>query len=336
MQISQTGAFENSAIPRLETPRSIEVEQRLGLRFVGPSRDAIIDFRRELEQLSGFQAEEGRDFIIPQVGFLETPLSVVQRDLVNNALGRTYARNQVELQNRGFSIKIAESGERMSNLRGLIQAANLRAEFSTTPFGAGCEDWTGKERIFWLREKVALKTLEVVRALNRIGLLPFFEDGFRPYGVQEGYFRERLRLVREEHPDWDEVLIREEACSKIARNPRLAAHKAGAAIDYTLRTVDGFSLNLGNVWPEGGALVALNCPYVTFEQWRTRQLFKFSAESAGLVVYEGEDWHASFGDYLAAMIGGQAQTLYGPIYDFDRRTGEITPYAENDYEEPFA
>jgi hypothetical protein len=62
---------------------------------------------------------------------------------------------------------------------------------------------------------------------------------------------------------------------------------------------------------------------------RNRQLLQVSAGLSGLTLYIGEDWHISFGDNLASLdeygnVDKKYIAQYGPIKDFDRRTGEIT------------
>ena len=106
--------------------------------------------------------------------------------------------------------------------------------------------------------------------------------------------------------------------------------------------MDGTSLPLGNSYPEGGPKVAVRFPFITQEEWSTRQLFTLTMEMAGLRIYPYENLHASFGD-LSAGITGFSDTevtpnyngIYGPIKGFNLKTGEVEPYSIDEYFKPF-
>ena len=100
-------------------------------------------------------------------------------------------------------------------------------------------------------------------------------------------------------------------------------------------------MDLGNKYPEGGALVAMDCPFVTKKQWETRQIFKNVFSMAGFALYKGEDWHVSFHDNLAGVKGGKIVSnytaSYGPIKQFDEISGEIiSSYSKSELDIPFS
>ena len=273
--------------------------------------------------------------------FLVEPLSEDQRKLVDAQLGEFYAQRSVSQQEAIATVPIKESSEKMAFLPKLFQERGLPLSLSDIPFNKACGEWADKPRVFWVRESMADRLLILARALFEANLLFHIEDAFRPIGVQEGLFKRRVDWIITEHPDWDWQAVITEAKSKTAVSPRLASHKSGAAIDITLRKIsDGSPLDLGNKYPEGGALVAVDCPFVTAEQWQTRQLFANSFRMAGFAIYDGEDWHASYQDNLAGVSNGNVidryVAKYGPIKSFSLETGQILEvYDLNEYDKPF-
>lgn len=279
--------------------------------------------------------------ISPPDFFLVKPLSDKQRQVINARLAKFYAQRSVSQQEVIATVPIEESFERMCFLPSLFQEAGIPLSLSDLPFDKACGEWAGKRRVFWLRELVAYRLVVLGAALFKAGLSLRVEDAFRPVDVQEGLFRRRVEWILNEHPDWDWETVIKEARSKTAVTPRLASHKSGAAVDITLmRISDNSPLDLGNKYPEGGALVAIDCPFVTMEQWQTRQIFANSFRMAGFSIYPGEDWHASCGDNLAgvrdnAIIEGY-KARYGPIKEFSWDTGEILEvYSKDEYDKVF-
>ena len=326
------------------------LRDRYGIRFTEPLPGHLYGVKKLIDPMA--EVLNKPEISIDQMGqpahgFLKNPLTDEQKKAVNDTLGPIYAQESVQFQERLANLPIEESGEKMVSLvERLSRAGSPRVSFSDKPFHpASLNGWAGKPRVFWVRETVADKLVSAATALNEVGIMPHFEDGFRPIGVQEGLLKRRVQeIIIPAHPDWDPVddfeKIMTEAQSKTAIKPVFAGHKGGAAVDLTLRTLDGIPLPLGNEYPQGDALVNLDCPYVTREQWKTRQVFKNIMLLVGMNPYPGEDWHGSFGDNLAgANPDGSPKdgyvAQYGPIKGFDPQTGEIEPYHPTDYDRPF-
>ncbi len=273
--------------------------------------------------------------------FLIKPLTTEQRKKLDQELAGFYANRSVEHQKIIASVPIKESFEKMLHIPSLFQESNVSLSLSDIPFNEACGEWAGKKRVFWLRESMATRLLDLGHALSEVGLMLHVEDAYRPIGVQEGLFKRRVNWISKEHPDWAWEDVITEAKSKTAVSPRLASHKSGAAIDITLRKiVNSLPLDLGNKYPEGGALVAIDSPFVTVEQWHTRQIFANSFKMAGFTIYPGEDWHASFCDNLAGVSQGSRikdyVARYGPIKKFSLYTGEILDvYSNHEYDKFF-
>lgn len=322
---------------------SPEAESSLSLEWVAVDADLLEQLQQTLEAIAqslGTQTPE----VIPPERFLRKPLTKSQDAAISLHLQESYAQAALQLQDALMSVTIAESAEKMVAVPKLFAEYGVPLSLSSLPFHAACGEWGGKPRVFWARAQVADKVLRAAQALQQQGFMIHLEDCFRPLGVQEGLFKRRVQLTLAEHPewitDWDKVW--QEARSKTAISPWMAGHKSGAAVDITLRTLEGEPLPLGNAYPEGGPKVALVYPYVTQAQWSTRQLFSVSMELAGLRLYPYENWHASWGDLSAAIVQGstsEAQqnyvTQYGPIKGFDPQTGDILPYNPEEYFHPF-
>jgi O-succinylbenzoate synthase len=277
------------------------------------------------------------DIFIPEYGFLAEPLTLKQKNDLNDDLGQVYAHESVKFQDEVQNIEIEECGEKMVSLQDVFAEEGLTVFFSDKPYHEACGEWAGKSRVYWVREQVSRKLVMAIKALNEIGLTFTIQDAFRPVGVQEGLFKRRITdFILPEHPDWSWEKILLEARSKTGINPRLSGHKSGASIDATLTTLEGEELPMGNKYPEGGAMVALNFPYLTKNEWQTRQLFSAVMRMVGLVPYPGEDWHASYGDNLAGKsTKTDNPSIYGPIKGFNESNGEIIPYDFDEYDKPF-
>lgn len=265
---------------------------------------------------------------VPEV-FLSHNLNLNQKKSINETETEEAAAASVTMQESLLTVPIKESFEKMKNLESMFLEHGLRSSFSAIPFHKACGDWAGKERQFWVREEFAHRLALMGGLIETLGLQIHFEDAFRPIGVQEGLFKRRVAWTINDHEDWAMTQVITEARSKTAVTPRLASHKGGAAVDLMLRENDGVFIDIGHQYPDGGALVYQNTPFVTQEQWQNRQILKIASKLAGLSMYVGEDWHLSFGDNLASLnenLIPQAGYIakYGPIKEFSKITGEIS------------
>ena len=320
------------------------LEDKFNIIFTSPDPDLLLRLNEQIATVAQQLGTEPHLPTLPDRGFLESPLDPVNEGGLLKHLSETYAQNAVALQDKLTSVVLDESGEKMLNLPALFQSHGIDISLSSLPFHSACGDWSGQQRVFWVRESVGERILKAGESLKSIGVVLHLEDGFRPVGVQEGLFSRRVGMILNEHPEWiDEwEKVWKEARSKTAISPWMAGHKSGAAIDITLYSSDGKPLPLGNKYPDGGPKVAIDYPYVTQEEWATRQLFTATMEMSGLRLYPYENWHVSFGD-LSAGIQAYSMTeitpnyhgIYGPIKGFDPTTGDVEPYPIEEYFEPF-
>lgn len=335
----------------------VDVEQLgddYGVEFAIPTTEQLDAFANDCSSL--VEARTGLDDLYNELGvrltkravlyqpsrFLAEPLTDEQVVKINERETAGIAAYCVGLQEKLEEVPIQESGEPMTHLPTLFDRYGLPITFSSVPFHAACGEWAGKQREFWARRGVADRLIITGMLLQAVDLQLHIEDAFRPVGVQEGLFRRRVQWTKRDHPDWSDDQILTEAKSKTAVKPRLASHKAGAAIDaLPCDSSSGELLDFGHKYPDGGALVFPRTPFITFEQWRNRQLFQLASGLGGLTLYVGEDWHVSYGDNLASIdesghVREDYIARYGPIKEFDHDTGEIvSPYTNEEMNQVF-
>ena len=308
----------------------IEKYTAYGLAYENPAQFGLEPYYTELQK-------ELVEFInIEQQGrlFLERPLSSAEKQRIQPETLAT-AINAEVFQQQVSKIAIQENFEALVNLRSLPEQ-QLAWSFSDTPYHQACGDWAGKERLFYVRAALAEALVRLETMAESIGYALHFEDAFRPTGVQEGLFQRRIEMAKAQSPDLSDDDILLEAKSKTAFTPRIAAHKAGAAVDVRRRDIASNTLvDIGHEYPEGGELVRLDTPYVTREQWKNRKILAFLAQKANLAMYPYEDWHLCIGDATAAVVRGEQSARYGPIRSFDT-DGSITKIYHNDeLDQPF-
>ncbi len=317
-----------------------EIGEIVGLQFRQPTKEEI----SELTDTLFLAAEELKaDFEFPHShnGILVDAPTESQRKMLGDMLNVPYGNYFMNLQDGLRPINIQEAGDRMVNLQTVLPENGVKTSFSQAPINEFGGEWAGKPKVFWVRERVAEKLIKAGSAYNKIGLVPHFEDAFRPYGVQEGLFQTVVNRIVSEKGNISDGQLLAEARSMVAISPWISGHKAGASVDMTLKSIEGNSLDLGHPYLALGAQVAIDYPFVTWEQYRTRQIFAKVSEMAELTVYPGEDWHVSWGDNSADIMRpieekNNLVTQYGPIKSFDSKSGEIEPYAPAEYYQPYS
>jgi len=303
-----------------------QLREKYGVEWVPLDSTEWSRHSAQLTALAGGNSAAITDLLTPPARpFLKEPPTSAQREAIDAGETIALAAVSVAQQDEIARVPIQENREPLVCLRELDEAHSLGWDFSEKGFHPACGDWAGKPRVFRVRAGLAERLRAMTKRLYRINLSLFFEDAFRPVGVQEGLLKRRLNWVKEQHPDWNTDQIITEVRSKTAVTPRLASHKSGAAVDVRLRSEEtGEFLDIGHAYAEGGALVQLDSPFVTQQQWQNRQLLYAVARLESVAMYPGEDWHLSYGDNLAGWVYQHTQPApYGPIKSYDETTGEI-------------
>jgi D-alanyl-D-alanine dipeptidase len=316
-----------------------ETPPELGITFTEPTKAETEQFENELAIIADNLGVSAPTLALPERGFIGRRLTSEQHAFLTNLLDPIYSRIFTDMQDKVRYLPIHESGERMIALKKVFDGGGVPASFSERPITPYGGIMSGKPRIYFTRETAATTQLRAAEALGKIGVRLHFEDAFRPLGVQEGLFQHGIELAQAAHPNYDIDAIIAKARSKVAVTPHFAGHKGGAATDLSLINQEtGTRLDTGHEYLDHGACVILDFPYLTFPQFRARQLFAQSMKMAGMDIYPGEDWHASLGDVGAAMASGtpsEYPVKYGPIKGFDPVTGDIDPYDPSEYYERF-
>lgn len=308
-------------LPRLST----DSERALKITFRDPSFEELSELREVLTQLAQLFKKSIPAPSSPALQILSSPLTELQRNEIDKALIPTYSTLLEESEKPREEMLFQESGEPLAHLPLLLSEAQVCFSLTSATFHEACGEWAGKPKIFWIRTTIAKKVAALAKALNSIDLSMRLEDGFRPLEVQKGLYQRRIASIRAAYPHLADEEIKKEARAKTACAPYRAAHMSGAALDLTLCSLEGTPLPLGNSYPSGGASAMLCFPYVTWEEYRTRQIFLNASLLAGLFPYLGEDWHISYGDGLAGLWTKSRIIPFSPLRSFDFLTGKPFP-----------
>lgn len=280
-------------------------EAELGLATAFRPSDAYIPERNRLDETLQRYAEElmredPPDLELPSKGLLSGPLIEVIRNKLNMLLGPTYAEgNALHQQVLLSSVAINESNEPLVDLRDYFNNRRnpIDVEFSAKPFHLACGDMAGKERIWMVRENIAINLGLLFSALNKVGIRPYIEDCLRTTSVQEGLLLRRITDVARQHSGLDPMMVKKIAGSLTASVPGLAGHMAGAAIDARYMDIQtGKFHELGNEYAMGGIFASIDCPYITWDQYESRMIFATTMRMSGMRLLPTENWHASSGD----------------------------------------
>jgi D-alanyl-D-alanine dipeptidase len=138
-------------------------------------------------------------------------------------------------------------------------------------------------------------------------------EGYRPLSLQERYFTTHVNQLRARWPDAEPATLHAMA-SRYISPPDVAPHVAGAAVDLTLRTVDGAELWMGTEVNDTDLPTCHTAFADGDARVRERRAILGSALAAvEFVNYPTEWWHWSYGDRYWACVTGAAHARYGPI-----------------------
>ncbi|MEU9700227.1 M15 family metallopeptidase [Streptomyces sp. NPDC047981] len=201
---------------------------------------------------------------------------------------------------RVAAVPVVECDEPLVDVRGTLLVDDRRSD----PTGAFAH----------LRQGVLDRLLHA-QSLLPTGLRLLFIEGYRPPALQQRYFEEYADELRTANPSWTQEHLHE-AASRYVSPPQIAPHSAGAAVDLTLVDADGTELDMGtrvNASPEESDGACYTHATSISPQARTnRTTLATALSAAGLVNYETEFWHWSFGDRYWALMTNQPAALYGP------------------------
>ncbi|WKU42823.1 M15 family metallopeptidase [Streptomyces sp. VNUA116] len=165
-----------------------------------------------------------------------------------------------------------------------------------------------------VREGV-LERLQRAQSALPDGVRLLLVEGYRPPVLQEQYFERYVAWLRAANPQWSGTQVHR-AASRFVAPPEIAPHTAGAAVDITLADANGHELDLGtgtNATPEeSDGACYMDAKNISAKARYHRRILAHALAGAGLVNYETEWWHWSYGDRYWAMKTGSPTALYGP------------------------
>jgi D-alanyl-D-alanine dipeptidase len=176
-----------------------------------------------------------------------------------------------------------------------------------------------------MRAGVAMRLKEVNARLATAGLELFLFDAWRPKEVQ-AYFHDVWMPgeLKRRNPSLSGAALTREverywAAPTIDENSP-APHATGAALDLTLRWIDGEQLWMGSLFDDVTEIAHRDhfehtrSDTISFsdeEARANRRLLHWVMSEAGFAGHPDEWWHFSYGDQLWSALTGAPAALYG-------------------------
>ncbi len=206
-----------------------------------------------------------------------------------------------------FPIPVKECGERLVDVRRVIEGKQLKAVFNLD-FTA-----TKQKRLFLLREGLVEPLLSAIKDLEKHGLYPRFEYLYRRLEDQQASFERSVRTWKEKLPNADKETILKIAGVFVAATPATAGHLSGAAIDLTLVDRNLKPVDMGVPYIHPGPESTTKYPSISEEAKKNRNTLLRAMEKNGFANYPYEYWHFSLGDKIAARVQRKRFAIYGPV-----------------------
>lgn len=211
-----------------------------------------------------------------------------------------------------LAVPVVECGEPLVDIR---QMGGL--EYGPPPeCPATLNDYT------FVRHGVYLRLLKAQSLLPQGIRLKLYE-GYRSLAVQKMLFDHELVRIRQCQPNWDETALFSEAIRMVSAvtypdgTTHIPPHNSGAAVDLFLIDEEGAMLDFGMDiyrWNETDPDLCLShCSTLSEQAMANRRLLADVMSMVGLVNYQQEWWHFSYGDRFWAYLTGHESALYGAI-----------------------
>jgi zinc D-Ala-D-Ala dipeptidase len=201
---------------------------------------------------------------------------------------------------RVLAVPIRECGEPLVDLRGYPLHVTTRHPKARSE----------AETRLHCRESVAQRLLRADARLPE-GVRLLIVECHRPLELQDAYWEDQLKSLRERHPDWPEDKLATENAKFVAPPEIVPPHSTGGAVDLVLVDAEGEELDMGSLLNEKGPLMRTHARGLRQEAERNRNLLLEAMESAGFVNYPHEWWHFSYGDRYWAYAKGEPAAIYG-------------------------
>lgn len=151
---------------------------------------------------------------------------------------------------------------------------------------------------------------ELVQKKQGLKLLVYelYRSPEKQAGLRE---RDRKELLQA-HPEYTESQL-EAALNRISAKVGGSGHQTGGAVDLTLCDENGHPLDMGTLYLEHNAKTVTDCPDISEEQCRNRQILLDAMQKAGFINYPSEWWHFCYGDKMWAAYARKPYAIYGEV-----------------------
>jgi len=170
------------------------------------------------------------------------------------------------------------------------------------------------DKIF-VRSTVAERLAAANKNLKKLGKFNLkIVYGYRHPEVQKAYFEKRRAELLVVNPLMSSEGIDTQAHQFVA-SPMVAGHPTGGAIDVTIISKEGISLDMGTKIADFSDPVKIRtfADSLTQIQKENRLLLKDILIKVGFAPFYGEWWHFSYGDREWAFFYGEKASLYKSI-----------------------
>lgn len=174
-----------------------------------------------------------------------------------------------------------------------------------------------------MRKSVYDKLVEAQNMLPN-GLKFCLYEGLRSKALQEKLFQDRYNKVKHQHSSFSHEEIFEETTRLVSPvinvdgSTNVPPHSTGAAIDVYLIDNEGKVIDMGIRTEDwmldlDGSLSVTDSTKISLEAQENRKIMNTVLSKVGLVNYQTEYWHWSYGDRYWAYYKDEPYAMYGSI-----------------------
>ena len=232
----------------------------------------------------------GKQFAMPDKSVQET-----------NMLNRTIATRPQRL-----SVVSSDNGEPM------VRANKYDSAIVVKPALPDMQPFTGDD--IYVRDSVAKMLACANRKLRMAGYYLIVGYGYRKREIQEEYWEEAKKEIKDKNPGWTDEEIEDEA-DKHAADPQAAGHLTGGCVDVTIGK-NGAPVDMGvplDHFTARADKIKTFGESISTEQMSNRLMLYQVMTEVGFMPFFGEYWHFMYGDREWAYFSGLCESLYGNI-----------------------
>jgi D-alanyl-D-alanine dipeptidase len=253
----------------------------------------------------------------------------------DDAARRAYWSQQMQLGyqliERTLPFEVRECGEGFASIPDAAEAAGVEMHFADSKI-AGDFD-----RVFFIREGLVDRVLDIGRTMNARGWVLKIEDGYRSMemqrqlGCKPNLFDAILnKCIWENGGQLPTVeMFFQRAMVLIANLPKVGTHMSASAIDISVfRRDDGSEVWRGNSYLEMSERTPMRSPFVSAEDLRNRLEITAMMEAHGFIHFPQEFWHYNQGDAIGHVLSGNpAPARYGPVH-WNPQSNQVSAYED--------